>query len=163
MTNPLASRRLNSLLGQLPLGLWLMSLVFDAMAKDVLAVFNRGWILHMEPWPEKCAFMCVAAGAVVALFGIATGMANWLKLAEEDPAQKAALGNMALNMLGTAAFIWNTGVRWRQINYLTPSTQAFTLSLVGFAMIAAGAYLGMRMVFRHGVGVRGAQSTVVAD
>jgi nitrite reductase/ring-hydroxylating ferredoxin subunit/uncharacterized membrane protein len=144
---------LHTLIAHLPVGLWFMSLMLDGIAFDMLAIVNRRLILHTEPWPEKCAFLCIAGGSVLALLAIITGFIDWLGMRDDHPSQPMAIWHMALNMTGTTLFISNTGVRWKQINHLQPSTEAVALSLIGMAIIAVGGYLGGRLVYANGVGV----------
>jgi nitrite reductase/ring-hydroxylating ferredoxin subunit/uncharacterized membrane protein len=136
---------LHTLIAHVPVGLWTMSILFDGVAK-----YQYG---QTEPWPEKCAFLGVAGGSALALFAVVTGFVDWLGMRDDHPSQPMALWHMALNMAGTALFVANTGVRWKQINHLQPSSEAVALSLAGLVLVAVGGYLGGRLVYADGVGV----------
>ena len=135
---------LHPALVHLPTALWPAALVFDVLSRttDDPEIFLR------------TSFTCIAAGLVVALLAVPTGIADWLDIKPEKPAWKLGLLHAGLN--ATIAVLWviSLFIRWEHWDSGWPiRTLPLTLSIVANGLLLVSGWIGGRMVFEHGIGV----------
>lgn len=133
---------LHPLVVHLPLGFWLMSIIFDVLRMTL-------------PDPSGmalCSLTALILGDIFAIISAITGLNDWLDMREDHPAQTVALWHLGLNLAATALFLASTAVHWA---YLTAQTQmlGFALSLVGCATVMVSGYLGGLLVYDDGIAV----------
>lgn len=127
-----------------PVGGWLVACVVDVIA----------WAGTGSEALGRLAIWCVGVGLAGALIAMPPGVADWSAIKKEKPAWKLGLYHMLLNLLATLAWAVNLGLR---VSADTPpgivGLPVLMSSLIGTALLLAGAYLGSLMVFDHGIGV----------
>jgi uncharacterized membrane protein len=141
MASPASFKRhpIHPMLVPLPIGLWIFSLVCDA-----IYLFGA----HAPVWKDV-AFYTMAGGVAGALLAAVPGLIDLLSL---SPSRAKTLGvwHMALNLAAVGAFGVNLWVRSRA----TPeSNPPLLLSIVGVILIGISGWLGGEMVYVHGVAV----------
>src|SRR5687767_4275176 len=130
---------LHPILVHLPIGLFVLSLIFDVMA---LAKID-GYI--------KPAFYTMALGVLTALVAAVPGLADYSDIRRDAPARKIATRHMLLNIAAVALYVVNTALRYRTRDDL--GIIPFALSLIGIGILSYSGYLGGMLVYGEGVGV----------
>jgi uncharacterized membrane protein len=124
-----------------PLGLLVMSLVFDvirlATGNDELAV---------------AAYWCIAAGIVGGLVAAVFGLLDWLAIPAGTRAKRVGLWHGAGNVVVVALFAVSWWLRSGSDGYV-PDGAAFLLSVVAVGIGAVTGWLGGELVGRLGIGV----------
>lgn len=135
---------LHPALVHMPVGAWLAAFIFDVVARVGAA-------------PGVCARLAlylVAAGLLLALVAVPTGIADWSGIKREKPAWKLGLFHLLGNAL--AALVWcvNFGLRLQTLHAAEPiGTPVLVTSLAGVVLLLGSSYLGKLMVFDRGVSV----------
>lgn len=135
---------LHTLVVHLPMGAWCGALLFDLLSRA--QVGGNAMV--------RLSFISIAVGLASVLIAIPTGVLDWGGVKKEKPAWKIGLYHMAVNLVATILYAMNLGVRlptWKTAEMV--SLGALGLSAIGTVLLMAGAYLGGRMVYAHGVGV----------
>jgi uncharacterized membrane protein len=131
----------------LPLGFWLLALIFD-----IAAVSSRGASGGTQ-WMIEAAFWCLLFGTAVALLSVVTGLADWLDIRKDHPAHKTALFHMALMLPAVAIFLLDTLMHFTYLQRPRSPVFGLVLSCVGYALSIIGGYLGGLLVYDDGIGV----------
>jgi uncharacterized membrane protein len=134
----------HSLVVHAPVGAWSAAVLFDGMSR--LQIGGNAMV--------RLSFFSITLGLVAALLAIPTGVLDWGGIKKDKPAWKIGLFHMAINLIATMVFAMNLGVRlptWKTAEAV--SLPQFALSGIGTVALFAGAYLGGRMVYDHGIGV----------
>src|SRR4051812_38712171 len=84
---------LHPLLSHLPLGLWMLGLVFDIVA-----------IATGQPWPIPIAAWSLLVGTLAAVLAIITGLNDFIGLRRDHPAQNTAVWHMLMMFPASALF-----------------------------------------------------------
>jgi uncharacterized membrane protein len=128
-----------------PLGLLVIAVIFDIL---YLLTQNASFAL--------VSFYDIAAGIVLGLVAAVFGFLDWLAIPGGTRAKRIGLLHGGGNVIVVVLFGISWLMRSGDPNHL-PSTTAFILSLIGFALGAVTGWLGGELVDRLGVGVdRGA-------
>ena len=123
-----------------PIALWIFSLVCDI-------IYHAG--SQNTLW-KAVAFYSMAGGIIGALMAAIPGFIDYLSL-PAGRVKKIATTHLVLNLIVTAVFIFNLGIRYNAM----PSSDMFgvALSIVGIAVLGVSGWLGGALVYEHRVGV----------
>jgi nitrite reductase/ring-hydroxylating ferredoxin subunit/uncharacterized membrane protein len=135
---------LHVMLVHLPIGLLLLSFVFDVAS------------LAAGPQWVRPAFWTMSLGVATALLAAIPGLADYSDIRRDHPARKIATWHMLLNVAAVALYAVNLVLRWRlDDGYGQPRAAILpvALSLVGVAILSVSGYLGGVMVYDDGIGV----------
>jgi uncharacterized membrane protein len=140
MSSPasIAGHPIHPMLITIPIGLWVFSLVADAIRLAGLG----------GPVWSDVAFYTMVGGIVGALAAALPGLVDFAAL--RDPRmKKIGLAHMTINLLIVAVYALNAWLRW------TGADGALPVALSGAAVIALGisGWLGGEMVYKHAVSV----------
>ena len=124
----------------IPIGLWVFSFVCDLV---YLAAPSNQLL-----WRDM-AFFTMVAGVIGALLAAVPGFIDYLTI--RNPATKrVATAHMILNLLVTAAFIFNLGLR---LNESATTLLTIALSAASLVFLGGAGWLGGNLVFKHRMGV----------
>ena len=135
---------LHPILVHIPVGLWPSALVFDLLSRA--GVGGNTMV--------RLSFLSIAAGLVVALLAVPTGIVDWSGIKKENPAWKIGLWHMGLNIVVAALFAVNLGLRvgtFRTATFVEGMLAG--LSAIGVVVLFISAYLGGFMVYDRGISV----------
>lgn len=131
---------LHPALTAVPIGAWLMAVVFDVV-----------WLISpaAQIWAARGAEIAVIVGVVGALGSAATGLADW----SDSYGAERTLGlyHAGLNTLALVLFVISAALRLATST--GGSTVGVVLDVVGMLIVLVAAYLGGEMVFGKGTGV----------
>jgi len=122
----------------IPLGLWIVALVFDIVH---MATGNATW--------RTVAFWNIGAGVIGALIAAVPGFVDYLDL--EGRARRIATYHMVLNLAAVAIFAVNF---WLRMRVGPDSVWPLVLSVVGVVGVLVSGWLGGEMVYAERVGVK---------
>lgn len=135
---------LHAAIVHVPIGAWPASLAFD-----VLSRLNLGGNAMV-----RTSFACIAAGLVVTLAAVPTGLADWWDIRREKPAHKLGIYHMAVMAISAVLFSVNLILRWNDVAVATQVTATqLALSAFATAVMLVGMWLGQRLAYEHGIGV----------
>ena len=126
---------LHVILTDVPIGAWTAALVFD-----LLSVTS-----HRKEF-AAAADTSIAAGLVGAAGAAVTGLTDWQDI--DPPARRVGLVHGLINVAGVSLFATSLILRKRHAR----SAGRF-LSVLGYAVATAAAYLGGHLVYEQGIGV----------
>lgn len=134
---------LHSLLVHLPIGLWLLSLLFDFSTRLVEAnnVYVRG------------AFYTMLFGLVMALIAALPGLADRADIRNDHPAKRTANTHMVLNLTAVGLYTLSLILRYGSLGAEEVPLVPFFLALVGMGVVAYSGFLGGILVYGEGIGV----------
>src|SRR5262245_15976342 len=123
-----------------PIALWIFSLVCDV-------IYHAG--SNNILWKD-IAFYSMAGGIIGALLAAIPGFVDYLSLTDSH-VKKVATTHMVLNLVVTALYIFNLGIRYNA----SPTSDMFgvALSVTAIVILAVSGWLGGRLVYEHRVGV----------
>jgi uncharacterized membrane protein len=121
-----------------PIGLWVFSLVSDAI------LVGSG-----HPIWSDIAFYAMAGGLVGALAAAIPGLLDYLAISDRRAAKTATL-HMALNVTLVALYGFNLFLR---THALPGASLPILLSVIGAAILACSGWLGGELVYVHRLGV----------
>ncbi|MGH7587498.1 MAG: DUF2231 domain-containing protein [Gemmatimonadota bacterium] len=137
---------IHPLLVPLPIGLWIFSLVCDAVYAFV----------STEVFWDRMAFWTILGGIVGALLAAVPGFIDFLSLT--DPrVKRIALTHMLVNLTTVALYAVNL---WLRTTSPPGAGTPVVLSIVGVLLLAVAGWLGGELVFRHGVAVERPSPTI---
>ena len=128
---------LHPALVSVPIGAWTAALVLDALQMD------------------EAADAAVGVGLAGAVGAAVTGLADWSETAGADRAQRVGAMHGILNVAATTCYAFSLVQRIRG-----QRKSGVSLSMIGFAIASASAYLGGHLVFGEQIGV---DHTATAD
>jgi nitrite reductase/ring-hydroxylating ferredoxin subunit/uncharacterized membrane protein len=136
---------LHPILVHLPIGLLLMSFLFDigAMVRPTAPS-----ALFVQP-----AFYTMALGVLTALLAAAPGLIDYLDIRRDHPARRIATYHMLLNLAAVALYVINLGIRRPQLTQRQDMVLPFVLSITGVVLLSISGYLGGVMVYDDGIAV----------
>jgi len=91
---------------------------------------------------------------VTALVAMATGFIELMKLEADNPATRDVTRHMLLMMTTWCCYAVSLFLRLDGTALTRPGTLAIALSAMGFALMCLAGYMGAKLVYEHGVGVR---------
>jgi uncharacterized membrane protein len=124
-----------------PLGLLVMSLIFDIVQ---MATGNSEF--------SVAAYWSIAGGVIGGLAAALFGLMDWLSIPAGTRAKGVGLWHGVGNVVVVALFAVSWWLRSGSASYV-PTAAAFALSLVAVVLGAVTAWLGGELVDRMGVGV----------
>jgi nitrite reductase/ring-hydroxylating ferredoxin subunit/uncharacterized membrane protein len=127
---------LHPVLTDIPIGAWTAAMALDA-ATMVLGTRNLG----------KATGIAIGVGTAGALGAVATGLMDYTDTS--DPEDTTALTHGLLNM--TATVLFASSLLLRKSNGWRTEPAHVALSLLGYAAVTAGGFLGGSMVYRRGI------------
>lgn len=123
-----------------------LGLLSTAVILDLIFMGNENRALSIA------SYWMITAGLIGGLLAAVVGFLEWLAIPANSRAKSIGLyhglGNLVITLLFAASWWLRTGV-----DDNVPSTTAFILSLLGFALALVTAWLGGELVYRLGVGV----------
>ena len=143
---------LHPMLVHLPIGLFLLSFIFDIASKSYdPGERSRAFVLP--------AFYTMSMGVFFAIVAAVPGLADYSSIRRDHPARRAATWHMLLNFAVVALYIVNVVIRNRTHDPFapdvawTPTAIAILTNAIGNVLLAISGYIGGRMVFDKGIGV----------
>ena len=128
------------LLVTVPIGAWLMSVIFDivAFAGDQPEVFTTGarWLYGI--------------GVLAAVLAAVFGLLDYTRLTPGTRARRIATIHLVLNLTAVAIFAAAWAVH---LGNDDPSAVGLVLGVIGLVGLGISGFLGGELVFRHGVRV----------
>jgi nitrite reductase/ring-hydroxylating ferredoxin subunit/uncharacterized membrane protein len=157
---------LHTIIVHLPIGLFLLSFIFDVCGK-----FSGAQ--HRAETFVVPAYYTMSVGIFFALVAAIPGLADYTSIRRDHPARRTATWHMILNIGVVALYIVNLAIRNRTHDPFAGSVAngPFVLSIIAIALLAVSGYLGGKMVYGDGVGVgrhrrnkgRTPRETIVTD
>lgn len=144
-TSPLAGppgQPLHPLLVGIPIGAWVLSFVFDVAAH----------VANEELVYARAAFWLVGAGIVGALAAGTLGVLDLLAVPRGTVAWRTGVRHLVLSDVVLVLFVVSFLAR-RNDSLQAAGVPLLLLSVVALGLLAASAWLGVRLVFRYGVRV----------
>lgn len=137
-----AGHPLHPALVHFPIALWSVAVAAEA----------GGWLGGQALW-WSVSLICHALGTAAGLLALVAGFLDYLALEREHPAQDTAVWHMLAMCLAWLLFVLSLALRGLQLDAAPPGV-ATVLAGAGFAVMAAGGWLGGRLVYHYGVAVR---------
>lgn len=127
---------LHPLLTDVPVGAWTAAILLDLIA----ILFHVGGL-------GVASAIVTGLGILAALAAIASGFMDWMDV---DPPELAiGITHATINIIATVLFIISFALAWA--NHWDIRWRVFIPALLGYLVVAAGAYIGGSLVFRRGV------------
>jgi uncharacterized membrane protein len=101
----------------------------------------------------KGAWLALLVGLGGAALAALTGLADLLRLPRDSAAFRTGVVHGLVNATGTAVFLLAAIFQYDGFRDGTVTTAGLVLTLIGFALVSVGGYLGGKLVFHHGVRV----------
>ncbi len=108
-------------------------------------------------WGEpawRFAGVSMAIGVAAAVAAMAAGLFELLKIENGSPAMRDANRHMLLMMAAWSCYAASLFLRLEGVALTRPDAFGTGLSAGGFVILCIGGWLGGKLVYRHGVGVR---------
>ncbi len=135
---------LHPMLVHLPVGLWVASLIFDAL-----------YLVNGNSFFAVVSYYSILIGIVGALVAAPAGFAEYVDIPKNSPAKQMATVHFSLNILAIALYASNFFARSVSLfGAETVSGPQFLLTLVGITVLGIAGYFGGLLVYRYGVGLR---------
>lgn len=99
------------------------------------------------------AYWSTIAGLCFGLVTIITGLLDFVSIASDSPLQRVALGHLILQVVASAMFAISAIYQAPDYHDATIAASSMIVSVVGYAALMSGAWLGGTMVFRMGARV----------
>ena len=135
---------LHPALVHVPTGLWPAALIFDL-------------VNYFSPHANalvRTSFGCVAAGLLVALAAIPTGLADFSDIKPDKPARTLGWWHAGLNACVFALMAASLWFRWRDgLDVARVGLVPLICCIAANALLFISGYLGGRMVYEYGIGV----------
>jgi uncharacterized membrane protein len=97
--------------------------------------------------------IALLAGLIFTVPTAATGFLDWLQIARETPVWRTATSHMVVNLVAAAIFLVAVGAGYSSGIDGEVTGAALVLTLVGFATLGLGGWIGGSIVFVHGMRV----------
>ncbi|MBD0329263.1 MAG: DUF2231 domain-containing protein [Thermoleophilia bacterium] len=98
-------------------------------------------------------WLALVVALVVTVPTAATGFADWLTITPRTPLWRTATAHMAANLIAGVLFLVSAVVGYDGYLAGDVTAAAFVLTLLGFAVLTLGGWLGGTIVFVHGMRV----------
>src|SRR2546421_11171220 len=126
---------LHPILVHLPIGLFLLSFIFDITR----------WV--------RPAFYTMALGVLTALLAAVPGLVDYSDIRRDHPARRTATWHMLINISVVLLYVVNLLRRRGQLDQPRVSALPFVISLICIAALSFSGYLGGILVYDHGIAV----------
>lgn len=136
------SHPLHPALVHFPIACWSL-----ATAGDLASLF-----LGEPAW--RFAGLSMAIGVVIAIAAMAAGFFELLKIGNDAPAMRDANRHTLLAMAAWSCYAASLFLRLEGVALTRPDTLEIGLSVGGFVVLSITGWLGGKLVYRQGVGVR---------
>lgn len=134
---------LHTVIVHFPIGLFLISLVFDLATHLFEAAAPLAY----------ATFYLIAIGIIAALAAAVTGLEDWSDIRADHSGKRTATTHMLLNLVVVVLFVANLIIRSRQIGFTPTPLLPLLLSLVAVAILMYSGYLGGLLVYDHGISI----------
>jgi uncharacterized membrane protein len=132
------------ILVHVPMAMWPSALIFDLLSR---------WGVGGNAL-ARLSFYAIAFGLLASLLAVPTGLVDWSGIKKEKPAWKFGLYHMVLNLVVTALFAVNLGLRVQVFrDQKTVAGVPLVLSITGTALLIIAAYLGGFMIYNYGTSI----------
>lgn len=136
------SHPLHPALVHFPIACWSL-----ATAGDLASLF------FAEPaW--RFAGLLMAIGVVSAIVAMAAGFFELVKIQADSPAMRDANRHMLLVMAAWSCYAASLFLRLEGVALTRPGALEIGLSVGGFVVLSIAGWLGGKLVYQHGVGMR---------
>ena len=139
---------LHPMLVHLPIGLFLLSFIFDVASK---LLDGRGsYLTFTGP-----SYYAMAGGVLTALIAAIPGLADYSSIRRDHPARRVATWHMLLNVAVVLLYAINLVLRNRTLHQHQYDVHAlpFALSIIGIGVLSFSGFLGGILVYDDGIGV----------
>lgn len=133
---------LHPLLVHFPIGLYVLSLVFDLFSQ-MLPTLGA----------VQAAYYTMLLGTVMALVAAVPGLADWTDIRRDHPAWKPAVYHLVLNVSAVCLYMINLYLRYRRGDESATSLWPLVLSFAGVGLLSISGYIGGMLVYDNGIGV----------
>lgn len=133
---------LHPLVVSIPIGAWVLSFAFDLAAHAA----------NEEVVYARAAFWLIGAGVVGGVAAATTGALDLLAIPRGTRAWRTGVRHLVLSDLVLVLFVVSFLLR-RDDSLQAAGVGVMALSVVALALLAASAWLGLRLAFRYGVRV----------
>jgi nitrite reductase/ring-hydroxylating ferredoxin subunit/uncharacterized membrane protein len=133
---------LHPLLVHLPIGLFVLALVFDGLS-------------YFADWPHlvPAAFYAIGLGIVTAVVASIPGLADFTDIRRDSEARSTARIHMLLNFAALFLYGASALLRYPHLEAGQTPLLAFLLSLLAIATLSYSGYIGGSLVYDDGVAV----------
>lgn len=138
----LAGHPLHPMLVHFPVALWSLAIAADA-----------GGLISGEAWWWSISSGCQALGLVAATLAMIAGALDFAALPRGHPAQDSAVAHIMAMSIAWLCFLASLALRGLP-GEAPPPLAALIAAGAGFVAMAVGGWLGGRLVYHYGVGVR---------
>ena len=133
---------IHPILVHFPIATWFISTL-----GDIASLFTNeqiGWV----------AGVLLVIGTITALFAMITGLVELGKIDQQSPAMKIANQHMILMMISWSFYATSLFLRLDEASLGQPGVIAIIMSVIGFVFLCIAGWLGGKLVYEHGVGLR---------
>lgn len=133
---------IHPILVHFPVAAWVISTI-----GDIVGLFTN----EQVSW---VAGVLLVVGTITALFAMATGLIELSKIDQQNPAMKIANQHMIFMMVSWSFYAVSLFLRLDGTDLGQPDAFAITMSIVGFIFLCIAGWLGGKLVYEHGIGIR---------
>ncbi len=126
-----------------PIATWTLATVADLAS------------LHWGQPAWQFAGVTMAIGTLAALAAMATGFVELQKLEHGSPVIRAVNRHMLLMMAAWCCYATSLFLRLEGTSLTRPGMLSLGMSVIGFLVLCIAGWWGGRLVYEHGIGVRG--------
>lgn len=133
---------IHPILVHFPIATWFISTL-----GDIASLFTNeqiGWV----------AGVLLVIGTITALLAMVTGLIELGKIDQQSPAMKIANQHMILMMVSWSFYAVSLFLRLNGTNLGQPGAIAIIMSVTGFVFLCIAGWLGGKLVYNHGIGIR---------
>lgn len=120
------------------------------LAAALAIVGGLGWI---EDAAGKGMWLALLGGLIAGAGAALTGLLDWLHIPRDEPVRRTATTHMLVNVSATVVFVVAAVLQYDGFHDGRVVTSALVLTMVAYALLAVGGWLGGSMVFVHGMRV----------
>lgn len=137
---------IHPILVHFPVAAWIISTI-----GDIVGLFTN----EQVSW---VAGVLLVIGTITALFAMVTGLIELSKIDQQNPAMKIANQHMIFMMVSWSFYAVSLFLRLDGTDLGQPDAIAITMSIVGFIFLCIAGWLGGKLVYEHGIGIRSCDS-----
>ncbi len=139
----LGNHPIHPILVPIPIGAFVIALVGD--------------LLHTasprDPFWHDLSFTCIGIGLLFAVLAAVFGAIDYLGVRMSSRAFRLATWHAVINVSACALYATSFFLRRNAAAFPSRWPVAFTLSILGFALLAVGGWFGGKLAYEHRVGV----------